>query len=442
MNESHIVIVGQYAGKAKGESALAVPGEDFDPRIKATLRGPYPNYGSGPWFCATKVGKITYTNGSFQPGWGKESGGYVGLSTFEGTSFLLRATTYNRKFRILMAIEVKPGSFFTKPDGSMYLRVFRRGGNIPAQYQEEVEPGDYEGWLSAAMSYLGSVNWDITDNLVKYQSGAWGPAVKSVTGFEKPKFHFKFNEMEKFQWAAEFGILVDGSASRWSSAYANAVQSLDTAQVNTLANIIQAAEGLVTFGRAVRDIFHGDWGKIVRDLKRSADPRNLWLSYRYVYKTTELDIKEYAKMLQRLGDLATITGDISSSGSFSDETGFYMVKIRLGIEQVVPKNTVEFLAAIGVEPNAQNIWDLIPYSFVVDWFFHISDLMEWVDRWGNAIDLPIKECWCIYKSAYESQQVYYRVPGRRPNIPPIYVSKEASSRTVKMRIADSISLFT
>jgi hypothetical protein len=442
MDESRIVLIGQYAGKAKGETAIAVPGYDnFQPQIKARLRGPYPNYGSGPWFSATKDAELTYTNGSFVPGWGVESQGYVGFSAYGANSYLLRAVKYVGRFMVTMAFEKQIVGFGTDKNGNLILNYLDRGGNVPQAYWVDVTPGDYDGWLSAARRYLSSLAWITKSVIVRYKSGSWGNS-KKLIGYKQPSFNFRNNELDTFQWAAEFGILVNGSASRWATAYSRAVENLDITQVNSLANVLSAAEAIVGLAKLVRNIFKGDFGRIAADLKSAADPRNLWLSYRYVYKTSKADLEDYSKMIQRLGDLANAGTKLSTSGGFSDETGDYLVKLSVNTDDVIPKNTVEFLAAIGVEPNAQNIWDLIPYSFVVDWFFHISDLMEWVDKWGNAIDFPIADCWCIYRSAYDAQSVYYRVAGRRPDIPPIYVSKEASSRTIGMRVADSLSLFT
>lgn len=48
----------------------------------------------------------------------------------------------------------------------------------------------------------------------------------------------------------------------------------------------------------------------------------------------------------------------------------------------IAKETSSFDAAVsaldkaGVLPSVDNIWELIPYTFVVDWFLHVGDVLE------------------------------------------------------------------
>lgn len=41
---------------------------------------------------------------------------------------------------------------------------------------------------------------------------------------------------------------------------------------------------------------------------------------------------------------------------------------------------VSFLRTLGLDPNMLNIWDTIPFSFVVDWFIGIGDKLDTLDR--------------------------------------------------------------
>jgi hypothetical protein len=45
------------------------------------------------------------------------------------------------------------------------------------------------------------------------------------------------------------------------------------------------------------------------------------------------------------------------------------------------------LEKLGLDPSAGNIWDLIPFSFVVDWFLHVGPLLSKADAYQNNIVL-------------------------------------------------------
>lgn len=453
MTESLCYVAGWYSGPAKAETLKAVPGEEFSPLISTRSRGPFKNSGDGPWFCAVKqVDKVRSTDGEvyLKPYYFGDRGAnsYVGLSRVDGTSVLAIGhwIGYRQSWCVTQMFATHVGDFIVSTStqeidvlmGQKYRQLHNYHPwliNVPPAAE------DPEAWISAAEQILDAEPWNDQYVVVRYPNGRWAGVKNFYADTSGVSFNFVNNEMDTFQWASEFGILANGSASRFANAFNDAVEGLDLSQVNSLANIVEGASALVSLARLIRGVFKRDVRSIVQALKTSADPRNLWLEYRYVYTTGRLDLDEYRKTLQRLGDLASVGESISSNGSYADETGSYRCLIKVRTDDIIPKDTVEFLAAIGIEPNAQNLWDMIPWSFVVDWFLHISDVLELVDSWGDAIRLPYTECWMTYRSEYDNQTVTYRIPGRRPDIPPIYVQKQASSKTIKMRIADSIALF-
>jgi hypothetical protein len=108
--------------------------------------------------------------------------------------------------------------------------------------------------------------------------------------------------------------------------------------------------------------------------------QSLWLSYRYQYSTTKLDIDDAINFVHRYMDLGTldrmIVGRGTSRWTFDDGT---TVTCRCKVE-VTPKQ-IGTLARIwraldtyGLSPDFYVIWDSIPYSFMVDWFLPIGDI--------------------------------------------------------------------
>lgn len=451
MSEVLGLIRGMYSGSAKSELLEVYSEGDVADEVIYTSRGNYPNHGSGPYFKAVaKATGIRFADGSTfysrKPYWGDYTtdtyreyhacmstiggrcywagGCYVGY----GTYYLLDVSCwYNEGF-----YKDGAGNVYVKTvSGSKYfgLGARRRVTNSPS------------AWIQAAMDLPDSMySFQRSTQLVARPDGRLGTGVKKISTFIGANIVYKNNELDTFNWAHEFAIFVNGSASRFATAYSDAVDNLDLSSVNTLANVVESADLLVDAAIALRSFFRKDYANLLKKAREALDPRDIWLKYRYVFTTTRLDLKEYAKTLQRLGDLASIRETITSNGFYADETGTYKVSIRIPVEEIIPTDTVSFLAAIGAEPTWVNLWDLVPYSFIVDWFLHVSEILEAVERWGSAIDLPIQSCWFTYMSEYDSQHVFYRVSGRRPDIPPIIKTRQASGRTIKMRIADALSL--
>lgn len=59
----------------------------------------------------------------------------------------------------------------------------------------------------------------------------------------------------------------------------------------------------------------------------------------------------------------------------------------------------ERLRKIGVFPSLTNLWDLVPYSFVLDWFVDVGSVLERIDTRHQLLNLDIK--YCIVSSKME-----------------------------------------
>jgi len=47
------------------------------------------------------------------------------------------------------------------------------------------------------------------------------------------------------------------------------------------------------------------------------------------------------------------------------------------------------LAALGFLPKLIDLWDIVPYSFVLDWCIPIADLLQHIDDTNNVSTLPL-----------------------------------------------------
>lgn len=61
----------------------------------------------------------------------------------------------------------------------------------------------------------------------------------------------------------------------------------------------------------------------------------------------------------------------------------------------------ERLRKIGIFPSLTNLWDLVPYSFVVDWFIDVGSVLERIDTRHQLFNLDIKYCILSEKSSLQ-----------------------------------------
>jgi hypothetical protein len=179
---------------------------------------------------------------------------------------------------------------------------------------------------------------------------------------------------------------------------------------------------------------------------------DLWLAYRYSYGTTKLDAEEAIKFVHRHMDLGDWT-KIKCYGMHTLEYKGAHVTCRCE-SQVIPRvmSTVgrlwRNLHTYGLSPGFYVVWDMIPYSFIVDWFLPIGDVMaawdakrvvdEYYDFKGinmslsytRVIDGYTVKCYTRWLSATPIPlQGYYFLEGSGP-----------SNKTVIKRVLDAASL--
>lgn len=245
------------------------------------------------------------------------------------------------------------------------------------------------------------------------------------------EFEFKYNELDSFEWWKLTGQLSHRLNADVASAFQDAALKLPEIQVNSIANVLEVA------GSVTELLSRNGLRNKLNGLK---DVRNIWLGYRYSYNTTKSDIEEYAELTRRLCDLANATS-FTSRGVFHD--GDITVRCALDFDprDILPQNTKDWLKAYGFKLNLVNAWDMVPYSFIADWFLHVGDFLEYFENWGNAIALKPKGEWYSISTLYDAQSTYFRIPGPRPHGLPKLQLGSWNGRNLFMRVTDVLSLF-
>lgn len=127
---------------------------------------------------------------------------------------------------------------------------------------------------------------------------------------------------------------------------------------------------------------------------------NNFLTIDYGLLPTISDLKEIMESLRRLSPHLDRFGYQTSSASYqasgdngrSDRLYTLEQHIKLGLsdEDSGLLHVCNVLERIGLFPNVSNLWDLIPYSFVLNWFISVGDLLERVDTRLRLMRYDIK----------------------------------------------------
>jgi hypothetical protein len=211
------------------------------------------------------------------------------------------------------------------------------------------------------------------------------------------------------------------------TAYIEAGKNLPQSATNVAANVLEAAELLAS-------LFTGNF---LGELPKNA--RQAWLAYRYAYTTTKLDIRDFQDTFNRLDDLMQMSS-VSTYGSYVRDGVTYRVGYEVDPARVIPTDVSSTLRRFGLQLNALNVWDMIPFSFVVDWFLPVQDVIEYFQDIGACRYEP-QDLWWSMTTVIDGYEVYVRLPGRKLSTMPYLQLSKAGSRTIALRIADAVALF-
>lgn len=223
------------------------------------------------------------------------------------------------------------------------------------------------------------------------------------------------------------------------SAYIEALERVPTMSDNNISNIME----LVTF---VYNIVVNHRIEIPKSLQDG------WLTYRYVYNTTKSDVEEAVAYVHRSMNL----GDLGKGFSCHGESVFTFkgkdITLRCGLS-AYEKDLNAFLDAwtslykYGLQPNFYTLWDLVPYSFIVDWLLPIGDTLSAYELIKNTSNrYRLTSPWWSMKYTNMYQGIPYTVYSRWRDEPPalngfyFFESNSGSSKRTICRILDVAAL--
>lgn len=127
-----------------------------------------------------------------------------------------------------------------------------------------------------------------------------------------------------------------------------------------------------------------------------------YLWYKYSYQTTCMDLKSYWKFFQDW-TLQSTQGYSSQtirpkSYQFSNSASDFSDMSVLSYSIRCKTYTAGVLEALGLSVNLSNTWDLLPFSFVADWFINLGDTLATLDRSDVLSKINVLYCVTSYKN--------------------------------------------
>jgi hypothetical protein len=213
----------------------------------------------------------------------------------------------------------------------------------------------------------------------------------------------------------------------------------DLVQVNQLTRVVSDTCSRITGairalkGRNIPKAVSILWQKKLPQYRRGGGPKpgkstaENWLEMQYGWKPLLQDVEGAAKSLAYLNSGTLLAQTVRStksktsmqSGSITvagEGAGSWTVitktEIRFGMRFNVGEPLSAFLAQIGFNNPISLLWEVIPYSFVIDWFLPIGEFLQGMKHWEglhfvDGYETRFTRQTAIYDMSYFKEDQYH-----------------------------------
>lgn len=186
-------------------------------------------------------------------------------------------------------------------------------------------------------------------------------------------------------------LLYDPDAAKSArTAAVRDVQELDSNWIENLSGLkgtLDVVKPLISGYKAVKN---GDIGEAKKALAGG------YLVYKYVIKPSIEDFKNVKNDGKRVYSLATkfrYSGERRRGKVVIDDlpvcdtkaTCSYFTEYLLRLKDNYFSQIWNALEKLGIDPSAGQLWDLVPFSFVADWFLPIGDSLRNIDAYNSMV---------------------------------------------------------
>ncbi len=242
-----------------------------------------------------------------------------------------------------------------------------------------------------------------------------------------------YNSMGSTWWNPTYAAGYVPSSTVWlaychNQAYAKLKSKIaDTAEMavnlaeyrQSMGMMVNRIGTLYQFSRAVRRF---DFQRAARILGDSVHPKgvsmrksfaNNWLEYSFGWKPLIQDIysavDHFQSPIKTLRPKGTANDTLStstlsgtkSSGSYTERIVFGKLYCKMGCEITVTNPNLYLANSLGLVNPATVVWELIPFSFVVDWFANVG---EFLTQGTDFLGLGVTNPWTVYGASCVTQE--------------------------------------
>lgn len=231
----------------------------------------------------------------------------------------------------------------------------------------------------------------ITDVMRRPDRTAWKP-LKSFRQTATFNGHALKYRLRSPNWDALFPLLK--RRPYWPQIAAEAYQDLGMTSINGIANVSELFE----MGSAVKSFY-----ETIKSLptKRASAAASAYLAVHFGFKLTILDAIELRETLARFSEKRSSLSKCTARHSWQDGRVNYTATYQVFYDEFAKlKSALDELFLISdFNLTLENWWDMVPYSFVVDWFVRVGDVLTALDNYYNLNQRH--EVICVGKSILE-----------------------------------------
>lgn len=244
------------------------------------------------------------------------------------------------------------------------------------------------------------------------------------------------SDMEDIYYQSkETGLIFghDRIVSNMREAFSDAASKMPQQTMNILENLLD-----------IIDLF-----KDPKSLLKIRSLSDLWLKYRYVYSTTKLDVKDTGELLSRLKDLSdrkviTVSGNYSEG--YDNVFEQYKFKGKYSVESFLTGTLTEDLQRYAGKVRLQDLWDVVPFSFIADWLTNIGNNISNIESYCELQNIKPIETWTTMTRTLGggtvSEEHFLRIKDYNPvGLPRYQFNETKSGTTIMSRITDVVSIF-
>lgn len=195
---------------------------------------------------------------------------------------------------------------------------------------------------------------------------------------------------------SKFRDAVYGDSASWGVNLAEYKQTVD-----------MIAKDAGTLRKAWNHLRRGQLGRFKDDLglsrRKGESPwskpemaGSLWLQYHFGWEPLVKDIHDGCKVLEDEFPSRKVRARAKRTGSYRLDTNYggmnydvpkFSFAVQMGAEFLVSNPNLHRATSLGLTNPLTIAWEIVPFSFVVDWFWPIGQFLEsWSDFFGVTLD--------------------------------------------------------